>query len=46
MFTYHLFLCVSTLNAQDENGETPLHLAIENNDPEFVKVLLQNGAGT
>ena len=39
-----IFMC-STLNAQDEEGETPLLIAVQENDPQFVKVLLQKGAG-
>lgn len=32
------------LNAQNKNGETPLHLACRNNKPECVKALLLAGA--
>ena len=43
-------LCVyvcrdSVINGQDKKGLTPLHYAVKKNDIEFVKVLLDNGAG-
>lgn len=32
------------INIQDYNGNTPLHLAYKFNIPEFISILLKNGA--
>jgi ankyrin repeat protein len=34
-----------TLNEPDNKGFTPLHYAVKQNDAEFVKCLVANGAG-
>ncbi|WOG29821.1 ankyrin repeat domain-containing protein [Endozoicomonas sp. 8E] len=33
------------INAKDDQGNTSLHYAIQNNDIEMIKILLKNGAG-
>lgn len=33
---------ISDLNAVDQNGNTPLHIAVENNSMDSVDFLLQN----
>jgi ankyrin repeat protein len=34
----------SDINLQDEEGDTPLHLAYKKNNPEIIKLLLESGA--
>jgi ankyrin repeat protein len=35
----------AAVNAQDEDGETPLHMAYRNNRLEIAQYLLNSGAG-
>lgn len=37
----YLILIVSELNAQDNNGNTPLHVAVENEALDAIDFLLQ-----
>uniref|UniRef100_A0AC34FWB2 Ankyrin repeat protein n=1 Tax=Panagrolaimus sp. ES5 TaxID=591445 RepID=A0AC34FWB2_9BILA len=38
------FICKSTINQKDVNGNTALHLAAQNDDYKFIIELLENGA--
>ena len=40
------FLCRCDINLKDNTLSTPLHLAIKNNRPHVVKILVQHGANT
>ncbi|MEG4173133.1 MULTISPECIES: ankyrin repeat domain-containing protein [unclassified Microcoleus] len=37
-------LLMLDINARDQYGDTPLHLAVQNNRPEIVSLLIANGA--